>query len=546
MLFVNNRKLEDAIAESGRWREWFEGAMRMVDHAPVGILWCNAEDGFIVTYANLAARQILAKVGTPLGFSPDDVTGRSADFLFAELPMPPDLKTEVGLPLRDTVTLGDQMIEVQAASVRDSADKRHGVMVSLTLVTHKEIMTQELNSRIGGVVTRVTESASQLGASAQGYSSIAEQTMDQTAIVATAADHAAQNVETAAAASEELSASSREIGAQVARASVIARDAATEAAVTDQLVRNLAEVAGRIGDVVKLINDIAAQTNLLALNATIEAARAGEAGKGFAVVANEVKNLASQTSKATDEIRVQIGEVQGQTGQAVDAIRAIGVTIGQMDEVSSAIAAAVEQQIAATQEIARTVRDAHDGTVEVARNITEISDGAKRSRDAARQILDATQDLTRDSESLRVALDSFLISIQEEGLSLSWSDGWRTGDGTIDSDHKMLVQYVGELAHAMAEGKGRDVTSDILSKLLTYTRDHFTREEQIWEKGNLKSLAQHKKIHADLAAKVAQFQQDVSSGRTEVTTEMMIFLRDWLIGHILKTDKSAVKSISVR
>jgi methyl-accepting chemotaxis protein len=406
-------------------------------------------------------------------------------------------------------------------------------------------LVEQFNSKVVEVIECVVSSATRLETDAEGLSVGSEQTGAQAANVAAASEQAAANVQTVAAASEELAASSREIAAQVGRASMIAQNAATTAAATDDLVSGLAAAASKIGDVVNLINDIANQTNLLALNATIEAARAGEAGKGFAVVAHEVKSLANQTARATEEISGQISAVQQQTDQAVDAIRNIGATIAEMDEVSGAIAAAVEEQGAATQEITRNIQEAHAGTVEVARNVVGVSKGAQDSSASARNVFSAAKELHHEAESMRAVADSFLIRLQSGGASLEWSDAWVSGHPTIDADHKMLLQYVNELNQAMVEGKGRDIAAGVLDKLVSYTREHFAREEAIWEKGGLVSLAQHRKIHADLVGKVEQFQRAFLAGQATLTTDLMAFLREWLIDHVFKTDKAGVREIGI-
>ncbi len=405
-------------------------------------------------------------------------------------------------------------------------------------------LIEEFNSKIVEVVGTVISSAGNLEGNAQMMSEVAHQTGAQVGAVAAASEQAAANVQTVAAASEELAASSREIAAQVGRASLIAQNAAVEAATTDQLVRGLANAATNIGDVVKLISDIASQTNLLALNATIEAARAGEAGKGFAVVANEVKHLANQTAKATDQIAEQIKAVQEQTNNAVTAISSIASTIQQMDEVSAAIAAAVEEQGAATQEITRNIQEAHAGTAEVSRNIVGVSSGATQTTSTAQSVFAAARDLSRQAESMRAVADNFLVRLQSGGATLEWGPAWHTGHPVIDADHQMLVQYVNELNHAMLEGHGRDVATDILAKLVQYTRDHFAREEVIWRQGGLKTLPQHLKTHADLVSKVEQFQRDFVAGKATLTAELMSFLREWLINHVFKTDKAGVKEIA--
>jgi methyl-accepting chemotaxis protein len=185
-----------------------------------------------------------------------------------------------------------------------------------------------------------------------------------------------------------------------------------QAKTTSMTVDGLAQAAQRIGDVVKLIQDIASQTNLLALNATIEAARAGEAGKGFAVVASEVKTLANQTAKATEEISNQISEIQGSTGETVSAIGAIGETIAHVDEIASAIASAVQEQGAATQEIAGNVQQASKGTAEITQNIAGVTQAASETGAASSQVLGAATDLSKQAEKLRGEVDSFLANIR--------------------------------------------------------------------------------------------------------------------------------------
>ena len=537
-------EIAEVQAEAGRWREWFEGAMRMVDYAPVGIMWCNAEDGFTVTYANSAAQQILSTVASHLAFPPDQVSGKAIDFLFPDRALAPDLRTEARLPFQDRIAIGDQVIDVQISSVKDNLGKHHGAMVCMTLVTHLSHIADELDSKVSRVTQVISKSAYRLEETAKEYAAISEQSAAQSSAVAASSEQAASNVETAAAAAEELSASSREIGNQVDRAGTISRSAAAEAAETDRLVGGLADAAMKIGDVVSLINDIASQTNLLALNATIEAARAGDAGKGFAVVANEVKGLANQTAKATDEISSQISEVQAQTRRAVEAIRNIGRTIGEIDEVSAAIATAVSQQSAATQEIARTIHNAHEATVEVARNTEGILAGADQGRAAARKILDEAKDLNGQIEGLEATVDTFFIGFQKEGMTLEWGQLWETGNKVIDDDHRKLVGYVNRLSQAMLVGQGKQVVPDVLPKLIAYTHEHFAREEKIWAEGGLKSLPGHQKAHADLLSKVDQLQRDIMSGKSVLTTDMMAFLREWLINHVFKTDKPCVSEIN--
>ncbi|MCQ4159812.1 methyl-accepting chemotaxis protein [Roseomonas sp. GC11] len=231
-------------------------------------------------------------------------------------------------------------------------------------------------------------------------------------VLATASQQANAHVQSVAASTEQMAASVAEVARQLAESARIARQAADNAEATDTTVGSLAEAANRIGEVVRLISDIASQTNLLALNATIEAARAGEAGKGFAVVASEVKALANQTAQATEQINAQILGMQGETQQAVRAIREIGGTISSMNNITGQIAAAAEEQAAATQEIGRAVSDAASGTREVNSHAVELSAGVQQAGQAARRVREASATLNRTTGQLRQQIDGFLSGLR--------------------------------------------------------------------------------------------------------------------------------------
>ncbi|WP_210034057.1 methyl-accepting chemotaxis protein [Methylobacterium sp. PvR107] len=265
---------------------------------------------------------------------------------------------------------------------------------------------------VGSIVGMVSSSATELQATAQTMTASATETAKQSTTVAAAAEEASANVQTVAAAAEELGSSVQEIGRQVLGSASLAQAAVGEADQTQHLVQALTQAATRIGDMVGLISNIAGQTNLLALNATIEAARAGEAGRGFAVVATEVKELAAQTAKATEEISQQIGQIQGVTGQAVSAIDMIAARIREIDGVATTIAAAVEQQGAATQEIVRNVSQAATGTDEVTSNITGVARASEETGAAAAQVLGAAGELSRQSEHLGAEVSRFLATVR--------------------------------------------------------------------------------------------------------------------------------------
>lgn len=171
---------------------------------------------------------------------------------------------------------------------------------------------------------------------------------------------------------------------------------------------------------------------------------------------------------------------------------------------------------------------------------------AKKSSQSAKAVFEEADALGRQAETMRAVADDFLVRLQSGGGTLEWGPSWITGHPVVDADHKMLVQYVNELNQAMLRGAGQDVAADVLGKLLQYTVDHFAREEEIWTKGGLKTLAEHKKLHADLVDKVQKFQQEFTAGKATLTSDLMSFLREWLINHVFKTDKAGVKEISGR
>jgi len=275
-----------------------------------------------------------------------------------------------------------------------------------------EAYVGEFESMVRQSLQQLGDASSQMRTTSSGLSAVSRQTNARVQVAEKASGDASASVESVASASEELSASINEISQQAAHAAGIAGRAVNQARETDGTVQGLAKSAGRIGEVIGLINTIAAQTNLLALNATIEAARAGEAGRGFAVVASEVKSLASQTAKATDEISEQIADIQKVAGEAIDAIKGIGSIITEVNEVATAIAAAVQEQGAATQEITRNTQQAAQGTKNVSDNITGVKTDADAAAAAADNVKSASEMLESQSQQLGNQVTDFLGKIR--------------------------------------------------------------------------------------------------------------------------------------
>jgi methyl-accepting chemotaxis protein len=302
----------------------------------------------------------------------------------------------------------ESMIEARALSADQDKDRT----AKAERASRMESRIVEFEATVREALNSLQTSATSMQMSAQDMSTTADQSSALVNAVASAAEETSVNVQTVSSGTEELSSSIAEIGRQVVTSAEIARKAVDEAGKTDATMQGLAENADRISVVVDLIQTIASQTNLLALNATIEAARAGEAGRGFAVVASEVKNLATQTAKATDDIRLQISSMQEVTTSAVGAIRSISSTIGEINDVTTAIASAVEEQGAATQEIARNIQHAAGGTAEVSSNIIGVSTASAEAGSVAGEVLNASSALRQQTEVLRSEIDAFLSNIR--------------------------------------------------------------------------------------------------------------------------------------
>ena len=318
-------------------------------------------------------------------------------------------RDEIGEMAKAVQVFKDSMIETErlraeqtAAQTRAAAEKRLAM----------GRFADAFEASVGNILEAVSTASTELEATANTLTRTADVTRAISTSAAGASEEASANVRSVSTASEQLAGSINEISRRVQEASRMAVEAVGQAQKTNSQITALSQSAGRIGDVVRLITAIAEQTNLLALNATIEAARAGDAGRGFAVVAQEVKALAAQTAKATEEIGGQISGMQAVTTESVAAMKAIGETITRISDISSTIAAAVEEQGAATQEISRNVQQAASGTSQVAGSIAEVSRGANETGSASAQVLSSAQALARESNHLKSEVHKFLVAVR--------------------------------------------------------------------------------------------------------------------------------------
>ena len=392
------------ITEKVETQKATERLTQMVDKMPVNAMMCDPET-FEINYANETCIETLRSIEEHLPIKADELVGTCIDVFHKD----PSHQRKIladpsNLPWNARINVGPEKLDLNVSAIVDGRGNYVGPMVTWSVIT-AQIAVEEM---VKGATKSVHEEATKLQNSAHIMSGNAENNVRLSGAISTAAEQTSASSQTVAAATEELSASVDEIGNQMSHASKISQEAEEKTEESIKTVNGLAEASNEIGNVVNLINDIAAQTNLLALNATIEAARAGEAGKGFAVVASEVKNLAGQTATATVDIKEQVESIQQQTRSVVDAIELIQETVKQVNEISASIAGAVEEQGNATREISANVQEAAKGASEVSQSISEILASSNQNGQISSDIASASEHLVSLADSLNNEVDNML------------------------------------------------------------------------------------------------------------------------------------------
>ncbi|WP_010587613.1 methyl-accepting chemotaxis protein [Schlesneria paludicola] len=398
------------ITEAVRLRQANALYAGIVEDVPINIMFADTENR--IQYMNPSALSTLKLLQRMLPVPAEKLIGQSIDVFHKN---PTHQRQVLGdprnLPRHTEIAFGDETIDLMVNAVFDTKKNYLGASVVWKIVTEsiaRDARDKEMTTKMESVLRVVAENSSAMAAASEQLSAVssqmsvnAEETSAQTEAVSAASEQVSRNTETVATGIEQMSASIKEIAKNATDAARVATSAVKVAEATNATIAKLGESSTEIGNVIKVITSIAQQTNLLALNATIEAARAGEAGKGFAVVANEVKELAKETAKATEDISHKIEAIQNDTRGAITAIDEISAVIHQINDISSTIASAVEEQTATTNEISRSVVEASRGTTEIAQNITSVAQAAKTTNEGALNSQCASQELARMAAELQ-------------------------------------------------------------------------------------------------------------------------------------------------
>ena len=423
-------KLATDITEAVRARVVNSRYASMTENSPINIMFADLD--LNIRYMNPASLNTLKSIQQYLPMPVDRIIGQNID-VFHKAPAHQRnlLSDPRNLPRRANIKVGPETLDLLVSALYDEKKNYIGAMATWSVITERLAAEQreiEMNANMQVVLDKVTENSSvmtnnlsAMAAAAEELSSVstqmaanAEETAAQAGVVSAASEQVSKNTQTVATGIEEMSASIKEIAKNATDAARVATSAVTLAETTNTTIGKLGKSSAEIGKVIKVITSIAQQTNLLALNATIEAARAGEAGKGFAVVANEVKELAKETAKATEDISQKIEAIQQDTGSAVSAIAEISVIINQINDISNTIASAVEEKTATTNEISRNVAESSKGTCEIAQNITSVAEAARNTTEGASNSQRAASELARMTAELQEIVAGFTLSDQAQ------------------------------------------------------------------------------------------------------------------------------------
>ncbi len=441
-------KFASDITEMAKSREEAARISSMMEQAPINVMFAGPD--FKISYANPASMKTLKSIEHLLPIKAEQLIGQTIDIFHKK----PDHQRKLladpkNLPHRAQIQVGPETLDLLVSPIFDGNRSYLGAMVTWEVITQKLKMEQDVKDAavrdqekaeaMAKILDQVNASAATLGSSAEELTAVstqmasnAEETSAQANVVSAASEQVSKNVQTVSTGVEEMNAAIREIAKNASDSARVAQQAVTTAATANTTISKLGDSSAEIGKVIKVITSIAEQTNLLALNATIEAARAGEAGKGFAVVANEVKELAKETAKATEDISHKIEAIQGDTQGAVESIRKIGEVIAQINDISNTIASAVEEQTATATEMSRNVAEAAKGTAEIAQNITSVAQAAQNTTQGATNCQQAASELARMAAELQ-QLGAGGESHQEEPVTPVRLTKPRAGAGRLEN-----------------------------------------------------------------------------------------------------------------
>ena len=396
---ITERVEKRLAAEAGMAR-----IQSMMENAPINVMYADIEGRLV--YMNPKSKETLRTLQKYLPKPVDQLVGQSIDIFHKN---PQHQRTIIGdqnrLPLKSKIKVGDQILDLLVSPIFDANRKYMGPMVTWDVITSRVTLVNTLEE----TSNQLAAAAEELSATATQLSKNSDMTTQKSVQASASTEEVARGVQTVATNTEEMVASIKEISRNSADGANISKETLQKTQATNQIITQLGASSQEIGDVIKVISSIAQQTNLLALNATIEAARAGEAGKGFAVVANEVKELAKQTAKATQDITNRIGTIQKDTQGAVDAIGGIAQFIEKLNSISMAIAAAIEEQTATTNEVARVVQESHKGIEEISGVVKSVSQASQQNSAGANQTLEAAKSLSSLAEKLKELVKSIQV-----------------------------------------------------------------------------------------------------------------------------------------